>query len=63
MIRLAGMKWAQLMLKSIITIIVWSFEFEPLPPAIADFKAIDVTTHRAEFTYIRPVPIQPIGFH
>ncbi|EED13315.1 cytochrome P450, putative [Talaromyces stipitatus ATCC 10500] len=52
-----GMKWAQLMLKSIITIIVWSFEFAPLPPAIADFKAIDVTTHRAEFTYLRPVPI------
>lgn len=50
---LTGVKWAQLMLKTIVTMIVWDFELQEIPVALSGFDAMDVTTHRAENTILR----------
>ncbi|KAI1855455.1 hypothetical protein JX266_000320 [Neoarthrinium moseri] len=48
-----GSKFAQLELKVILTLIVWTFELKPIPAALAGFEGHDKNTKRAQKVYIR----------
>lgn len=48
-----GIKWAALMLRMVVTLIVWKFELQEIPDGLAGFEAMDITTHRAQNTILK----------
>lgn len=43
-----GKRLAYLEMRMIYILLVWNFEFQPLPQDLADFKAMDVLTHQPQ---------------
>ncbi|KAK8024541.1 hypothetical protein PG993_012607 [Apiospora rasikravindrae] len=52
-----GIKLAMMELRVILTMVVWSFELQPLAPPMSTFKAVDVNTHRAEQVILKLVEV------
>lgn len=42
-----------LSLRIIFTLMVWNFEFQPLPGDLGSMDAMDVLTHRPKHLYVR----------
>ena len=50
-----GQRLARMELRIMIIMLVFSFEFEPIPDAYASFRADEVINRGPEITYIQPV--------
>ncbi|KAK6068440.1 Cytochrome P450 1A1-like protein 1 [Seiridium cupressi] len=53
-----GIKWANLIIKTMVTQIVWNFDIQETPENLAGFEASDGASHRAQKTFVRLVALQ-----
>ena len=48
-----GRKFASLELRILVTLIVWNFDLQPVPEALASFAGHDKILHEPEKCYVR----------
>lgn len=52
-----GIKWANLIIKTIVTLIVWNFDIQETPISLSGVEASDGASHRAQKTFVRLVAL------